>query len=135
MKNMAKNSTKYLLKYWFPVLFYCTAIFIQSCFPGPKFLPSFTLMDKCLHFFAYAFLGMLFFRALKNSAVGYREGLVFLLAVLLTGIYGGTDELHQYFVPMRCADWWDLLADFLGGCFGVVVYHLLLKRNPNLERL
>jgi VanZ family protein len=92
-------------------------------------------MDKCLHFLAYALLGMLFLRALRNSAIGYREGLVFLLAIMLTGIYGATDELHQSFVPMRSADWWDLLADFLGGWFGVYIYQMLLRRNPGLERI
>jgi VanZ family protein len=132
---MPENQTNHLLRYWFPVLFYCTAIFIQSCFPSPEHLPSFTLMDKCLHFFAYGFLGMLFLRALRNSALGRREGLVLVLAIVLTGLYGGTDEFHQYFVPMRTADWWDLLADVIGGCFGVVCYHLLLKCNPKLERL
>jgi len=130
MKNMAENPAKHLLRYWFPVLFYCTAIFIQSSFPGPKVVSTFFHIDKALHFFAYAFLGILFLRALRNSAMGHREGLVFMLAILLTTIYGGTDEWHQSFVPGRTPDWWDLLADLLGGWFGVFVYQRLLRRNP-----
>jgi VanZ family protein len=90
-------------------------------------------MDKLLHFLAYAVLGMLFLRALKRSALGRRDSLVFALAVLFTGLYGATDELHQYFVPTRSADWWDLLADFLGGWFGVYIYQKLLQHHPGLE--
>jgi VanZ family protein len=135
MKNMTKNHTNHFLRYWFPVLLYCTVIFVQSSFPSPEQTPNILHFDKILHFFAYALLGMFFLRALRNTTMGYREGLVYVLAVLLTGIYGATDELHQYFVPMRSADWWDLFADFLGGCFGAYVYQMLLRRNPALERI
>lgn len=135
MKNMAENSTKHLLKYWAPVLVYCTAIFIQSSFPGPKHVSSFFHIDKALHFFAYALLGVLFFRALRNSAIVHRKNLVFMLAILFTTIYGGLDEWHQSFVPGRTPDWWDLAADFLGGCFGVFMYQRILKRNPALGSL
>ena len=132
---MTENHTNNLFRYWLPVFLYCTVIFIQSSLPSPDVKIKFFLFDKCLHFFAYAFLGMLFLRALRNSTIGYREGLVFILAIVLTGIYGGTDELHQSYVPTRSADWWDFFADFLGGCFGVYVYQALLRRIPALARI
>jgi VanZ family protein len=132
---MAHNHSNHFFRYWFRVLLYCTVIFVQSSFPSPEHTPSILHFDKILHFFAYALLGMLFLRALRNGTIGDREGLVFVLAVLLTGIYGATDELHQYFVPTRSADWRDLIADFLGGCFGVYLYQKLLRKNPALERI
>jgi VanZ family protein len=132
---MAENSTKHWLKYWLPVLLYCTAIFIQSSFPTPLQTPGLYHIDKVVHFFAYALLGILFVRALRNSAIAHRESLVFILAVLFAGIYGAADEWHQSFVPGRTPDGWDLLADVLGGWFGVFVYQRLLKRNPGLRSL
>lgn len=56
-------------------------------------------------------------------------------SILLTGIYGASDELHQYFVPYRFADIGDILADFLGGLFGVYIYQLLLDKYPRLGRI
>jgi len=133
--TMVKKQAHVFFRYWFPVFLYCLAIFVQSSYPRPEALSLFLLSDKLLHGVAYALLGMFFLRALRNSVGGYGQGLVFVLAIFLTGTYGATDELHQHFVPARTADWWDLFADFVGGCFGVAFYQFLLKRKPDLQRL
>jgi VanZ family protein len=57
------------------------------------------------------------------------------MSILLTGLYGASDELHQYFVPFRSADVWDILFDLLGGIFGVYLYQLLLERYPKIRRI
>jgi len=54
-----------------------------------------------------------------------------ILSVLLSSLYGISDEIHQYFVPYRDADLIDVLADMLGGIMGVYIYQALAgKTSP-----
>lgn len=110
--------------YWFPVFFYCAAIFIQSAYPSPDSLSSFPLGDKALHFIAYALMGVLFFRALGKTFPHWRVLRIALVSVLLTTLYGMSDEVHQSFVAARMAEGMDILADFAGGAFGVLCFSL-----------
>jgi VanZ family protein len=64
--------------------------------------------DKAAHFFSFALLGFLFAKAFNSPRLG------FVFAVL----YGIIDELHQSFVPLRDASFWDWVADALGAYFG-----------------
>ena len=48
-----------------------------------------------------------------------------MLSVLLSCLYGISDEIHQYFVPYRSADLMDVLADMIGGIMGVYIYQAL----------
>lgn len=132
---MPEKRTCHFFRYWFPVFFYCAVIFIQSSFPSPEEIPSFFGVDKCLHFTAYAVLGVLFLRALKRSRAQDRQKLVFVLAIIFTGMYGATDELHQHFVPTRSAEWWDLVADLMGGFVGAYAYQVLLRHDSVLGRI
>lgn len=132
---MTKTPTRHFFYYWFPVLFYCLIIFAQSSYPAPKKTPDLPCMDKLLHFAGYALLGILFLRGFRSSTLKNNNGLIMVASILLTGIYGASDELHQYFVPYRFADIGDILADFLGGLFGVYIYQLLLNKYPRLGRI
>jgi VanZ family protein len=81
--------------------------------------------DKFIHFFVYAFLGLLIIRAFTTLPI--REHMVFLIiiSIFLSTLYGLSDEIHQCFVPNRCADAKDIYADLLGSAFGVYAYYLL----------
>jgi VanZ family protein len=113
--------------YWFPILLYCLLIFIQSSYPSPKIEPNLPNFDKVLHFMGYALLGALFLRAFYATSINRRLKLIFMLSILLSGLYGISDEIHQSFVPYRDADAMDALADFLGGAFGAGVFLLWVK--------
>ena len=41
-------------------------------------------------------------------------------AILLTSLYGLSDEVHQAFVPFRDSNWLDWVADTIGAAVGVV---------------
>ena len=129
-----KGPTVFFL-YWFPVVIYCAAIFVQSSFPAPIKVPRFVLADKLLHFFAYAVLGMLFLRGFLHSSYRGKRRFILFASILLTVLYGFSDELHQYFVPSRSAELLDLLFDSLGACVGVWAYDTLLHRYPVLSRI
>lgn len=71
--------------------------------------------DKVLHLCAYMVLAFLFSLSLRQSGI---RKYVFLLAILLTSVYGISDEIHQSFVPGRDPSFGDLLADAVGAFGG-----------------
>lgn len=116
--------------YWFPVLVYCSLIFIQSSFPSPDSLPAVPGSDKSLHFLAYAILAGLFFRAFgKTPATGKNLVLITLLSIAASGAYGISDEIHQHFVPSRTADVIDAVFDIAGSAAGALTYRWLFFRE------
>lgn len=121
--------------YWFPILVYCLFIFIQSSHPSPDIGPDWPFKDKVLHFIAYALLGALFLRAFKTTRIKHHLKLIIMLSILLSSLYGISDEIHQYFVPGRSADVMDVAADFVGAAWGVLLYIcFIIKRTVRLPR-
>jgi hypothetical protein len=109
---------------WGPVVLHMALIFTASASSDPG-LPS-AVSDKTAHFAAYGVLSALFLRALARGAlagVTWRRAAV---AVLLSVLYGVTDEVHQSFVPDRSPDGLDVVADSVGACAGAVAL-LLIK--------
>ncbi len=110
--------------YWLPVLVYCLLIFIQSSFPSPVKEPDIAHFDKYLHLLGYGLLGVLFSRAYHGSS-RWSDGKLWHLAfvsILSAGLYGISDEIHQYFVPGRSADALDAAADFIGAALGAFFF-------------
>ena len=116
------GSYKNFLFYWFPIIFYCLIIFIQSSYPSPETTPDLPSFDKLLHFSAYAVLGALFLRAFKTTGFKNNVNLVIMLSILASSFYGISDELHQHFVPCRDADIMDILADIFGSICGAFLF-------------
>ena len=124
---------QFLHKYKFhiPVILYCTAIFVQSSFPS-LYLPEtdFKLADKLLHSVVYLILFFLFFYSLKNQNKSIKlKNYALEFSLLLTIIYGATDEIHQYFVPNRECDVFDWLADVVGALVGYLILTIITKLN------
>ena len=117
--------------YWLPLIAYCLLIYIQSDHPSPEKLPSFAFMDKLLHFMAYGVLGILFYRAYETLKCMHRHQLVMLFSLVSATLYGISDEVHQYFVPYRYADFFDVIADLLGAACGTYLYHLWFHRKQS----
>ncbi|MEH0020236.1 MAG: VanZ family protein [Desulfobacter sp.] len=108
--------------YWLPVLALCTAIFWQSAFPSLATPSLFPHQDKLLHLAAYALLAFLTARALACERPGMPRKTIWVLAALFAAGYGLSDEIHQAFVPGRCAEIADFAADALGGMSGAWAY-------------
>ena len=121
------NSIKFF-RYWFPLITYCILIFLQSSFPSIESVPKLPYIDKLLHFIAYAVLGALFLRAYKTLQIRNRLNLLIMLSILSSSMYGISDELHQFFVPLRSAEWMDIFADILGSVFGVFIYQYIIAK-------
>lgn len=115
------TAIKNFLRYWLPPLAWCAIIFGQSAFATPHMVPHWPHFDKVLHTGVYALLGLLFYRALNTLAgLTGRRALILVLSVVMTTLFGLSDEWHQSFVPARSAEFADLLADFIGGILGAL---------------
>lgn len=106
---------------WGPVLLQMALIFGASSLsdPGPIMPPGLT--DKGGHFIGYVLLSMLVLRALAGGrlrGITWRKAL---LAIVLSSLYGVSDEFHQSFVPGRSPDIHDIAADTLGACASAAV--------------
>ena len=118
-----------LLWYWGPVIAYALLIVFLSAQSTPsQYVPGFLygLSDKILHGLEYGVLALLLYRAFKHTVkTGWTVGLSILTAVL----FGLTDEIHQWFVPNREADIFDLLADGLGATLLVCVWAFVVEKH------
>ena len=101
---------------WGPVVLYMGIIFVVSHQPEVS-IPA-GLTDKQSHSLAYTLLGILIVRALAGGFGVRVSPRAALLGVLLTALYGASDEYHQTFVAGRSADVYDLYADATGGAIG-----------------
>jgi len=106
------------IRYWVPVILYAGLIFTISSFPLPPPKVEIPFIDKFIHLVEYGILGFLFYRALRASRLAKQ---VFILAIIFSILYALSDEIHQYFVPGREFDLWDIAADSLGAIL-VAVY-------------
>jgi VanZ family protein len=108
------------LSSWLPPLVYMAVIFYVSSLSNP--LPQVTarVWDKLLHTIDYAGLGVLFVRALRRDGWRWRGALV--AAILMTSLYGASDEFHQWFVPGRSSAVSDWVADTVGAVLGAAAY-------------
>jgi VanZ family protein len=55
------------------------------------------------------------------------------LSILSAGLFGLSDEIHQYFVPARNADLWDFIADMIGSLSGVFLYQVWMTWKKTAE--
>ena len=129
MPDSGQSKVKNLLTRWLPLMIFCLAIYIQSSYPSPEEIPTFTFADKILHFGAYGLLGVLFFRAYETLPLKANKTLLIFMSIGSATLYGISDEVHQYFVPLRQADMMDAVANTVGSICGVYFYHLWKSKN------
>jgi hypothetical protein len=92
---------------------------------------SFTGMDKLGHLVVFGLLGIAWLRALRPERVPAAGR--FAVAVLLTGVFGLLDELHQFHNPDRSFEWGDLAADVLGAVLACGAYLGSVRLRKLLE--
>lgn len=114
------------LSAWLPPLVYMAVIFGFSSLSNP--FPPLTarVSDRILHFVEYGGLAALFVRALASEGFPWRTAI--LGAVVLTSLYGATDEFHQAFVPGRLSDVRDWITDTIGGGVGALAFAYFSRR-------
>ena len=90
----------------------------------------FTGQDKLFHLVVFGILGFLVMGSLPASPDGYRLRQLWQVALVVM-LYGVSDEFHQYFVPGRSVDVYDVLADTVGGLLGAWTMYQLCRMTCN----
>jgi VanZ family protein len=94
-------------------------IFVASSVQDVGPLPG-GLSDKSWHSAGYAVLGALMLRGLAAARWSRVTVLRAAAAVVLSTLYGVSDEWHQSFVPGRSPDVLDVAADAVGSTIGAL---------------
>ena len=119
------------LRLWGPVAAWMAVIFAASSRPLPAYVA--VLPDWSTHSAAFAALSILCCRALAGGlGPALRRGDA-VLAVVLSVVYGVSDEYHQSFVPGRDATGWDVAKDFAGAVIGAWLYARVIVPRFRLQ--
>jgi VanZ family protein len=117
------NAGARFLVYKLPALAYMAVIFFFSS--GPITSPSLNeAPDYLLHFLAYAALYVAVFWAVHEGLSPTPDRGGYWLPVIITVLYGISDEYHQSFIPSRDASALDVAADTLGALAAIPLVKL-----------
>jgi VanZ family protein len=111
-----------------PVFIYGLVIVYLSSQSNPdRHLPSFLFgfSDKILHAFEYGILGILLYRAFRQTTGTFKSMGLAMICIVAFGI---SDEVHQWFVPKRQADFWDLVADTGGAALLILGWGFVTEK-------
>ncbi len=116
---------------WFVV------IFVFSSFPtgtATEIIWWDFIIKKTAHMVEYAILSLLLYRAFYNSEV--EKGKAGVLAIIISILYGLSDEYHQSFIPGRTSKLRDVGFDTIGA-IGIIyiVWNLLPTMPQRLKKL
>jgi VanZ family protein len=115
---------------WLPAVLWTAVIFGLSSIPGTQLPPvDLPQADKLAHLLVYAVLGALVLRGVRRwggadgaAASTRRFWVDATMAIVLTTLYGVSDEIHQQWTPNRSPDWHDVVADALGAGLGTMAH-------------
>ncbi len=147
---------KAFARYWLPIFFWMTLIFIGSTdlmsaehtsriiAPFLRWLhPSISsvtimkiqfLVRKAAHVSEYAVLALLFYRALVNTLCAGRSFAAATIVLLACAAFAATDEFHQSFVPSRTASARDVAIDISGALLAVCLYSIFSVGRQLISR-
>lgn len=106
-----KTMDLYRFMHWLPALLYAGLIFYISSIPSEE-LAVFGLDMSLLHIIEFFILSYLIFRAFTKEKMNIRYTLS--LAIIISTLYGITDEIHQLYVPGRQFSTIDMAFNFIG---------------------
>ena len=111
-----------LIKYWLPVLAWMIVISSLSSVPADN-IPDLGVVgaDKFVHFTEFLVFGILLLRALSSN-LKISLFWIAVLSIIVFCFYAAIDELHQLWIPGRCVDIFDFLADVSGALLGAFLY-------------
>jgi VanZ family protein len=123
--------------WWLPVIAYMAMLFgFSSLSTLPEPPGEFSYYD--VHVAAYAGLAIVTVRALAKGILRSITWRVVLGAIVISALYGVSDEYHQRFVPGRDFDMFDMLADAVGSIVGasaVGAWSIIRRRSETRDAL
>jgi len=122
--------------YWFPVLLWAFVIFLFSANPTTRASEIHWqdfIVKKTAHIVEYGIFTLLLFRALRGANLNMSKAVV--SAIIISIIYGATDEFHQSFTPGREPTLRDVIFDSIGSLLsGYFIFYLLPKMSNDVKR-
>lgn len=112
--------------YWGPVLVYMALIFVVSAQSKLPHITGPLGWDKLHHAASYAVLTLLSLRAAARVPIAPSVS-PSVQALIITLVYGASDEFHQHFVPGRSMDIFDWLADATGAVIALAAAWLVRR--------
>jgi VanZ family protein len=132
MKNPEKGLARFIV-FKLPALAYMAFIFYMSS--GPINSPMLVQFpDYFLHSAGYSLLSVLLFWALNEGFCPKKIPGSHFFPILITVLYGISDEFHQSFVPGRDPAINDVLSDAVGGILGVLCISLAKRLISSFRR-
>lgn len=125
-----------ILKYWLPVFAWMSVIFLFSSHPTTptsKIYWKDFIVKKTAHLIEYGTLTTLFYRAFVNSNIKKRKAA--LISIILSVLYGLSDEFHQSFTPGRMPRFYDVIFDTIGSTLAIYFIWKLLPKIPKKFRI
>lgn len=124
-----------IIFYWFPPILWAGFIFYLSGVSG--LASNMTVFwdvfwRKLFHAGEFGLLNLLLWRALYyGQSVNFKKALWW--SLFFTVLYAISDELHQYFVPLRECRWQDVMQDSLGAILvsGGIYFWQRIKNRRN----
>ncbi len=105
---------------------YCALIFYLSSLPRVPLDKTFEYEDKLLHLLAYGMMALLAWRSFRHFIQDIP--LLAICCIGFCGLYGLSDEIHQFYVPGRTSSVSDLAADLIGAIISVLLLIRFSKR-------
>lgn len=90
-----------------------------------------TIFRFCAHLGVFGVLAVLVYVALQKNFTTNKKNLT--RALLLTTLFGLSDELHQMFVPGRFFRLRDIITDVVGGLLAIVAITQVYRRRVHAE--
>lgn len=110
-------------RWWLSILIMCLLFYLSSR-PGSYLAPTYlgnALANKAAHLLWYGMLCLSFYKATKSIPV----------AILLTTLYGVSDEIHQVFVFNRTGKIADVAIDWAAASFVGLILWKFYPYLPN----
>ena len=112
---------------WVAVAVWAGVVFFFSSLPGSSIVSP--IPDYIPHFIEYAVFAGLVLAALWATKKELPAGNLSLWAIIITGLYAVTDELHQAFVPGRTPDIRDWAVDVGAAVVVAAVVYVVRARR------
>jgi len=127
---------KKFVRYYIPVLLWMGVIFSFSEFPtkqaGGIYWVDF-IIKKTAHVVEYGILTILSYRAFLSKNVKHRNAALW--AILISVLYGVSDEFHQGFTPGREPHIRDVFFDTIGSLLAIYGVWNWIPKIPKIKRL
>lgn len=125
-----RQKIRLYLSLWAPPVVWASIIFLFSALsvtPTSDIYWKDFIVKKTAHVIEYGIFAVLLYRALRGSGVEKINAALF--AILISVVYGVTDEFHQSFTPGREPRIRDVVFDTIGAIAGVYTCERYLQHH------